>query len=224
MHSVCARVKSAQISGGIHGDLAPRRFEPVCDFAVKIAHRRRKKCAARTADVFAENEASCLAAGDHFFRASCLGSQTWKREFNLDDECVPRLCHADRRREQKSRWGCLVQSAKDRPAGNACWAWPVRCLSISDTFSRTRSAHGIQSVLHGFARVTRKYAQQNIANIGPQSDKRQIGARIVPVARELRCRTGGHWFPAEWSREVLDVAVKGRVRSFHDDEIFEIRR
>ena len=41
-------IQCAQIASGIHPDRNPEGFEPASDFAVTIAHRRRKKCPSRT--------------------------------------------------------------------------------------------------------------------------------------------------------------------------------
>src|SRR5580693_5897279 len=58
--------------------------------------------------------------------------QFWYRggSFTLGDEGAPECCRAVRRPAQKFHSDCPAQNAKDPRGGNACSAWPIRCLQF----------------------------------------------------------------------------------------------
>src|ERR1700683_1008676 len=59
-------IRCAQIPGGIYANYNAERFQPARDFAVAVAHRRRKKCPPR-ADLIFRKSRQPLASGNHFF-------------------------------------------------------------------------------------------------------------------------------------------------------------
>ena len=150
------RVEAAQISCGVDGDFGSGGAQPFRDFAVAVPHRRREKRAACAARIFGESGEKFAAGQDLFGAIFCV--------FRHGHEALPPAAEACfysavRLVDRHENFVGIVL-AETREVDEKTMQVGHRQRDVFDFRDSGESgfAHGVQSVLDGFAGVRSEYA------------------------------------------------------------------
>src|ERR1700736_2526013 len=131
------------------------------------------------------------------FRPGPLWRQSAPLTLNPDGECAPRYSHAVRQREQKSHWGCPVQSATDLRADSADWACSIRFRLLPEFAEAQlhpwRTACAEQIYWHGPQIRQAEFAGYSFAKYGRKRPSWNISS-----VREAPCPINDPSIPAKW--------------------------